>query len=225
MSFIDLSGEVALVAITLLTVNVLLGLLLSTKYNPVRQWPHRRVDTVRLHNWTGYLALAASVLHPALLLASARAGFHLTDLVYPVHAPKQPWVNTIGAAALYVLAFVVATSYFRREIGRRLWKRMHYAAYALFVLYAVHAILTDPTLRNAPINPLDAEKVYVELCIAAVVIAIAARIRWQHRQPPPRVHRSNPRRAHPGQVRPVPVVAQSRERIHPPSTGMDVPVM
>ena len=55
---IDISSWFGLGAFTLLTLNILLGLLLSTKYNPVRRWPHRRVDTVTLHNWTGYLALA-----------------------------------------------------------------------------------------------------------------------------------------------------------------------
>src|SRR6185312_9954671 len=52
---IDISGDVAIVAITLLTVNILLGMLMSIKYNPVRSWPHRRVNTLKLHNWTGYL--------------------------------------------------------------------------------------------------------------------------------------------------------------------------
>ncbi len=61
----------------------------------------------------------------------------------------------------------------------------------MFPLYALHGILTDPTLKGAPLDPLDAEKVYVELCARAVAAAMAARIRWQSKQPPPRVHRRN----------------------------------
>ncbi|HEY5085990.1 MAG TPA: ferric reductase-like transmembrane domain-containing protein [Gemmatimonadaceae bacterium] len=194
MDAIDISGDVGLVAITLLTVNILLGLLMSTKYNPVRRWPHRRVNTLKLHNWTGYLALAASALHPSIILLSSTAHFRVLDILFPINAPKQPWINTLGAAALYVLAFTVVTSYFRFEIGRKWWKPMHYATYALFVLFAFHALLTDPNLKDAPLDPLDAEKVYVELCILVVVVATALRVRWGMKQPPPRHHRPKPAR-------------------------------
>jgi DMSO/TMAO reductase YedYZ heme-binding membrane subunit len=192
---IDISGDAGLVAITLLTINILLGMLMSTKYNPVRSWPHRRINTLKLHNWTGYLALAVSAIHPSLILFSSTAHFRLIDIVYPVHAPRQPWINTLGAGALYLLAFTVVTSYFRFEIGRRWWKRMHYVTYALFVLFACHALLTDPALKDLPLDPLDAEKVYVELCILVVVVATGMRVRWSLRQPPPRKHRPKPSRA------------------------------
>jgi DMSO/TMAO reductase YedYZ heme-binding membrane subunit len=112
-----------------------------------------------------------------------------------VHAPRQPWINTAGAAAMYLLVFVVVTSFFRWEIGRRWWRRMHFTTYALFPLFAVHSILTDPTLRDAPIDPFDGEKVYVELCILAVVVAMGLRVRWQRQQPPARVHRLRSSRA------------------------------
>lgn len=189
MDPIDISGDVALVAITLLTLNILLGLLMSIKYNPVRRWPHRHVNTVQLHNWTAYAALAASFVHPAILLLASSVHFRVIDLLYPLNGPKQQWINTLGALALYVLVFTVVTSYFRFEIGRRRWKPLHYATYGMFVLYACHAIFTDPTLKDAPLDPFDAEKVYVELCVLLVVIGAGIRIRWAMRQPPPRVHR------------------------------------
>ena len=189
MSAIELSSDAGLVAITLLTLNILIGLLLSTKYNPVRRWPHRRVNTVKIHNWTGYAALGAALVHPTLILFSATEHFRWQDIVYPLNAPKQAGINMLGAGALYILTFTVVTSYFRFEIGRRWWKKMHLLTYAMFPLYAVHGILTDPTLKDAPLDPFDAEKVFVELCVLAVAAAIAARIRWQSHQPPPRVHR------------------------------------
>lgn len=188
-SAIDLSSFAGLGAITLLTLNILIGLLLSTKYNPVRRWPHHRINTVQIHNWTGYVALLLALVHPTLILFSGTEHFGVLDLIYPLNAPKQPGINTFGAAALYILVFTVVTSYFRFEIGRRWWKKMHLLAYAMFPLYAVHGILTDPTLKNGAIDPFDAEKVYIELCVLSVVLAMSARIRWQLKQPPPRVHR------------------------------------
>ncbi len=193
MKAIDLYKNYWLEQITLLTLSILIGLLLSMKYNPVRNWPHRRVNTVKLHNWTAYAALAVSVVHPLVILSSKSAHFKLVDIVYPPNAPKQPIVNTVGALALYLIAFTMFTSYFRFEIGRKLWKPLHLVTYLTFPLFAVHAVLTDPKLKDSPIDFLDGEKVFVELCVVLVAMAIGYRVRWQMHRPPPRVHRPKQR--------------------------------
>src|SRR6266849_2877765 len=194
MTAIELSSYAGLTAMTLLTFNILIGLLMSVKYNPVRRWPHRRINTFKIHNWTAYIALAVAVIHPVLILFSSTAKFSLIDIVYPVNAPKQPWINVLGALALYTLAFVVVTSYFRGELGRKRWKSLHFTAYGTAALFYVHGILTDPNLKDQPIDFLDGEKVYVELCLLIVIVAMVLRWRWQLRQPPPRVHRPKPER-------------------------------
>ncbi len=198
MSPLDLSNYAGLTAVGLLTLNILLGLLLSVKYNPMRRWPRRRVNTVRLHNWTGYAALTVSFLHPVVLLFDRAAGFGVVDLLWPFGAPKQPYVNAVGALAFWLLLFIVATSILwqeRHAMSRRLWKRLHFSTYALFPIYAVHALFTDPALKDRPFDPFDAEKVFVELCILIVAIAIGFRIRHQRRQPPARAHRAKTDRA------------------------------
>ena len=189
MTALDISSYFGLTAMTLLTLNILIGLVMSVKYNPVRNWPHRRINTFKIHNWTAYIALAVAIVHPLIVTFSPTAKFTLIDIVYPVNAPKQPWINVLGALALYSLMFVVVTSYFRRELGRKTWKTLHFTAYATAILLYFHGIFTDPNLKDAPIDFLDGEKVYVELCFLIVLIAAGLRLRWQLRQPPPRVHR------------------------------------
>jgi DMSO/TMAO reductase YedYZ heme-binding membrane subunit len=192
MTALDLSSYFGLAAMTLLTLNILIGLVMSVKYNPVRNWPHRRINTFKIHNWTAYIALTIAAVHPVIILFSSTAKFTLVDILYPVNAPRQPWINVLGALALYTLAFVVVTSYFRRELGRKKWKTLHFTAYGTAALFYVHGIFTDPNLKDSPIDFLDAEKVYVELCLLLVIVAAAFRIRWQLRQPPARVHRPKP---------------------------------
>ena len=193
MSALDISNDAGLVALGLLTLNILLGLLLSVKYNPVRNWPHRRVNTVLIHNWTGYTALAVAFLHPVILLFSDSAKFGIANVLWPLGAPKQPVIVTLGAVAFWLLLFVVTTSVLwqeRRTLSRRTWKLFHFATYAIFPLYSVHGLFTDPALKDNPIDFLDGEKVLVEVCVLVVVIAIGFRIRHQLRQPPGRVHRA-----------------------------------
>jgi len=65
MTVLDLSNFAGLAAMILITLNVLLGILLSRNYNPARRWPFRKIPVFRIHNWTAYVALVLILLHPA----------------------------------------------------------------------------------------------------------------------------------------------------------------
>jgi sulfoxide reductase heme-binding subunit YedZ len=182
MSAVDLSSYAGLFAMVLLTVNILLGLLLSARYNTIRQWPRKRMPIFTVHNWTAYIALTLICLHPVILLFSSDAGFRVFDVLWPVHSPKQTGYNCLGTAAFYCVTFVVVTSYFRSRLGSRLWKKLHYVSYAAAAFLFIHGILIDPELKNAPPDPLDGEKVLIEICALLIVIATAWRIRYQPRK-------------------------------------------
>lgn len=175
ISILDLCAYLGLAAVGAITINMLLGMLMAFRYSPVRSWPHRRFNYFRLHNWSGYLALSLSILHPATLLLVKTPQFRLLDLVYPVHSPSQPVENTIGGIALYLLTLVVVTSYFRIRLGRSAWKAFHFSIYVAAVALFVHSLLTDPDLKNAPIDWLDGGKVFVELSIILLVVITVLR--------------------------------------------------
>jgi DMSO/TMAO reductase YedYZ heme-binding membrane subunit len=183
VSWIELSSYAGLTAVGLLTLNLLIGLLMAVKYNPVRSWPHRRINTFKIHNWTAYVALSLCVLHALLLLPVAKPAFTLVDVLFPVRSPVQPLENTLGAIALYAVAFVVVTSYNRLRLGRKRWKKLHYTAYAAALLFYVHGILTEPNLKGAAVDYIDGEKVYVELCMIAVAAAAVWRVVYLRRHP------------------------------------------
>ena len=178
MSALELSSDVGIVAVIVLTVQILLGLLMGVKYNPWRRWPHRRINYYRIHNWMGYTGLVLALLHIVLLWASAEAKFRVIDVLYPLVGPKQPVINMLGALALYVLIVVVVTSYYRAAIGHDRWRIIHYGTYLTATLFFIHGIWSDPTLKDQPIDYLDAEKVWVEL--AFLVVIVASFFRWRH---------------------------------------------
>ena len=173
---IDVSSVAGLIAIGIFTAQILLGLLLSVGYNPVRKWPRRRLKLFTFHNWLGYIGLATALTHPLILLFSATAGFRLFDILVPIWSPTQPFENTLGALALYLLTFVVVTSYIRRVFGHHTWKLLHYTAYAAAAVFFLHGVLADPLLKNRPVDWIDAEKVYVEGCALAIAAATAWRV-------------------------------------------------
>jgi predicted ferric reductase len=177
MSALELSSDAGIVAVIVIACNMLLGMLMGVKYNPWKRWPHRRINYFKIHNWIGYTALTLTLLHVVLLLASSEAKFRFIDVVYPMVGPKQPIINTLGAAALYVLIVVVVTSYYRAEIGHDRWRLIHYGTYLTAALFFVHGIWSDPSLKDHPIDYLDAEKVAIELSL--LVILIASFFRWR----------------------------------------------
>ena len=177
---IDISSVAGLIAVGLFTAQILMGLLLSVGYNPIRQWPRQRwIKLFTFHNWLGYIGLATAFLHPIILLFSSTAGFRLFDIAVPIWSPTQPIPSTLGAVAFYLVAFVVLTSYFRRVFGRHRWKQLHYTAYAAAAAFYVHGVWADPLLKNRPVDFIDAEKAYVEGCALLVMAATVTRVRYQ----------------------------------------------
>lgn len=178
MTAIDLSSYVGLFAVGLATFNLLIGSLIAMRYSPWRYWPHHRFNIFRIHTWTGYLLLVACVIHPLILLFSSTAGFRIRDIIYPVHSPSQPLENTIGAIGLYCVVVVVVTSYFRLQLGRRMWKSFHFVIYAAALALFWHSVFTDPNLKNTRVDPFDGEKVFIELC--ALAVGVIGILRWRY---------------------------------------------
>jgi predicted ferric reductase len=142
---------------------MVLGMLMAVRYSPVRSWPHRRFNYLQLHNWSGYVALAAAILHPLILLLNKPTRFRMVDVVYPVRSPSQPLENTIGAVALYTVAIVVVTSCLRVRLGRRLWKSVHFTIYfaAIALVWPFHRSRSE----NSPVQWSDGGKVFIEVCL------------------------------------------------------------
>lgn len=178
IAVLDLSAYVGLAAVGVVTLNLLLGMLMAFRYSPHRSWPHRRFNYFRLHNWSGYIALSVSLLHPTILLLNKDPRFRLLDLVYPVHSARQPLENTMGATAFYLLALVTVTSYLRLRLGRHLWKSFHFTIYFAAAALFFHSLFSDPGLKGDPIEWFDGGKLFVESCF--VVIATVGLLRWRH---------------------------------------------
>ena len=175
----DVASFAGLTAMVLLTVNLLLGLLVSTNYNPARDWPRRKlpVPLWRIHNWTAYVALAAIFLHATALQFVPSPRFGLFDVLLPLSSPGQRLYNNLGACAFWGFLFVVVTSYFRPQLRHRPWKKLHYTAYAAAAFLYAHGTLIDPNLKGNPPDFFDGEKVLVEGCGLLVIAGIVWRIR------------------------------------------------
>lgn len=181
MTLLDLCSYLGLGAAGAAGANLLLGLLISMRYSPVRNWPHRRVNLFALHQWTAYLTILLTLSHPIVLLFVKEPKFRIFDLLLPIQSPLQPWINVAGAAAMYLLLIVLITSLLRTQIGRPIWRSLHYLVFPAAVLMFVHSILTDPDLKDGHPDLLDGGKVFLEILALVCLLAIALRIRLRGR--------------------------------------------
>lgn len=188
--FLNLSSTFGLIATGALTVNLLLGVLLSTKYKWSLFWqrqPHwiKFFDIYTIHTYTAYLALAAAFIHPTLLLFDQSLGFTWLSIAVPIAgAPHQYILYTLGAIAFYGLLAVVLTStkWIRRAVSHRHWKLIHFVAYAAALLFLIHGLLTDPHLTDKKVDLVDAEKVLSEAGIVLLGVMLYFRIRFYIRK-------------------------------------------
>ena len=181
MSLLDLCSYLGLGAVAAVTVNLLLGMLLSLRYSPVRLWPHRRVNLFALHRWTAYLAFGLILAHPAVLLLLRTPPFRLVDILWPIHSYLQPRLNLAGAGALYLLAVVLVTSLLRARMARPVWRNLHLLVYPAAVLLFLHSILTDPDLRDGHPDLLDGGKVFIEAAALVTFAAVSLRSYYRKR--------------------------------------------
>lgn len=177
MTLLDLCAYLGLGAVGAASVNLLIGMLMSLRYSPVRHWPHRHFNLFALHQWTAYLAVALTLTHPLVLLFVKTPHFRVYDIAWPVSSPLQPKLNFAGACALYLLVLVFLSSLLRTRIGRPLWRNLHYLVFPAAALLFLHSILTDPNLKDGHPDLLDGGKVFVEIATLISVVAVGIRMR------------------------------------------------
>ena len=175
ISILDLISYAGLAACGTMSVGLMLGMLLGSKYDPVISWPHRNIPLFRIHNWLAYTTIIIAFVHPALLLLAPKEGFGLLEILVPVFSPKQPLENTFGALALYSTIVIVITSYLRKRMTFKRWKTIHYLNYLTLATFLLHSLLTNPNLDGKEINYTDGGKIFVILCVIGVLLAVAVR--------------------------------------------------
>ncbi len=194
MSLLDLCSYLGLGAVGTVTVNLVLGMLLSLRYSSLRLWPHRHLNLFALHRWTAYVAVILTLTHPAVLLFLHAPRFRVIDVLWPVHSYLQPKLNLAGACALYLLVIVLLSSLLRTRMARPVWRRLHYLVFPAAMLLLLHSILTDPNLRDGHPDLLDGGKIFVEAAALLSFAAVTIRIRLRGRGFRPtlaRVHRQS----------------------------------
>ena len=125
-----------LVAFSLLTISVTLGLALSTKLLGNR----RGKALLGWHQTLMWTALAMVSLHGVALALDPVLRFGVGALLVPGVAAWRTVPVAGGIVAGWLMLALASSFHVRRRIGQRRWRILHYASFAAFFLGLYHAL-------------------------------------------------------------------------------------
>ncbi len=165
-AFWYLTRGTGIVSLLLLTASVALGVVTSVRWRSPR-WP--RFALAGLHRNLTLLSIAFVVAHVLTTILDGYAPVRLQDAVIPFVSHYRPVWLGLGAVSLDLLLALVATSLLRARIGFRIWRGIHWLAYASWPVALVHALGTGSDAR------VGFMLVIALVAIGTVVLAVLAR--------------------------------------------------
>ena len=166
------SRACGVVSLLLLTSVVVFGTRNAARAGSAR-WP--RFTVAAVHRDLSLIAVVFVALHVATAIIDPYAGIRWLDAVLPFTAHYQPLWLGCGAIALDLFLAVTVSSLLRPFIRVKLWKGLHWCAYACWPVAVVHGL---------GIGGADARTAWVRIltlaCVFAVLAAVVTRVAARH---------------------------------------------
>jgi predicted ferric reductase len=156
-----------IVSLLLFTAVVVLGVMTSVRWQS-RQWP--RFLTAEVHRSLALLSLVFLGLHVVTAVVDPFTSLGWISALVPFASSYRPLWLGLGVVSVDILVAVIVTSLLRARVGRRVWRAVHWTAYASWLLALAHGIGTGSDASAAWMVGIDAA------CIGAAVTAVAWRL-------------------------------------------------
>jgi ferredoxin len=168
------SSATGVISLVLLSAVVVLGILLDRR---VRLPGLPRFAGLSLHRYASLLAVTFLALHIITAVAGPYARIQLAAIVVPfASAYARTWIG-LGAVATDLILALVATSLLRRLLSFRVWRAVHWLAYACWPFAVAHSIGTGGGMRGGRLLDLAV------VCVVAVTAAVGWRVAAALRDP------------------------------------------
>lgn len=155
------------VSLVLLTLVVALGVA-TRSGRPLPGLPRFAVTAV--HRSASLLAVVFLAIHVGTLLFDPYAGLNLVSLVVPFSAGAHPFWYGLGALGLDLILALVVTSVLRDRIGPRVWRGIHWAAYASWPIALAHGLGSGSDASTGWMLTITG------VCVATVLAAVGWRV-------------------------------------------------
>jgi DMSO/TMAO reductase YedYZ heme-binding membrane subunit len=155
------------IALVLLTISVVLGV------GELRAWRPAgapRFAIAAMHRTVSLLAVALLAVHIGTTLLDPFPPIGALNAVVPFETDYRPLWMGLGTIASDLLVALVLTSLVRRRLGYRVWRGVHWFAYACWPVALVHGIGAGSDTKTTWMLALTLA------CVGAVGVSVAARL-------------------------------------------------
>src|SRR5215469_9574224 len=139
------SRATGVVSLLLLTLVVLLGILVN-RQGRLPGLPSFAVTG--LHRSLSLLSVLFIAIHVVTAVIDPYVSIGLAAAVIPFVSPYEPFWLGLGAVSLDLIAALILTSLVRGRISRRVWRGIHWLAYAAWPVAFAHSVGSSPDLRS-----------------------------------------------------------------------------
>lgn len=154
------------VALVMFTLTMVLGI---TTRSGRRAAGLDRFGVAELHKTASLTGTALILVHVGTLFFDPYAQLTLVDLVLPFAGTYRPLWLGLGTVGLDVVVLIVASSLLRHRIGPKIFRAVHWSAYAMWPLALVHGLGTGT----------DAATWWFRSVAAGCAVVVAAAVTWR----------------------------------------------
>lgn len=159
------------VAAALLALTVMWGVFGVARVVERRGLPRWLAD---IHRFLALLTVLFTAVHVAALVADNYIHIGWREVLVPFALRWRPGAVAWGVVALYGLTVVQVSSWMRRWMPRRWWRRLHLLSYPVMWMVVVHGLQAGTDAGNLGV------RIGVGLLVAANALVIALRIIGVH---------------------------------------------
>lgn len=138
-AFWYLARSAGVISYVLLWVTMVFGMVVSNKM--ARLW-NGGPTAVELHQFVTWLAVAFGFFHALILLGDRFIQASVIQVLVPfAYTGFEPFWTGLGQIGLYLTIIVAASFYFRKQMGQRAWRMLHYVSFVVYTMLTLHGIL------------------------------------------------------------------------------------
>ena len=172
------SRAAGVIAFAALTLDMVFGLSISTGI--LDRWIPRGAS-VDVHRWLSSVSLSLIAVHALVLMADRWVRYDAFDVLIPGVSSYRPGAIAIGIIATYAALVVHASFGWRKRIGQRAWRALHFLSFAIFLAAIAHGLLASsgghPWLRHVYAASGAIVSALVLVRVALAVTAVGSRQR------------------------------------------------
>jgi predicted ferric reductase len=131
-----------------------------------------RAKLLAIHQSASIAGVLLGFAHALVLIPDGWTSFGFVDVLVPFGSYYERITVAVGSLSLYLATVVTASFWFRRRLGPKAWKRLHYSSFAAWLGALYHGIAAGTDSREAWLIGI-----YV-LTSLAVVFALAIRLTY-----------------------------------------------